>query len=147
MTSETARCLFSEGSVALPQGYQDRTVNIFPPPTAGDAAFNISRDTPQPNEALDAYIDRQLELMTTHLKGWKTLAREAVCLGHEGLQGECLHASYQRGAERVWQRQAVFLTEPDKVLVFTLSKTAELNAEDEKAFSELLASFRFHPQK
>jgi hypothetical protein len=147
MTSETARCLFSEGSVALPEGYQDRTVNIFPPPAAGDAAFNISRDTPEPNEALADYIERQLGLMKTHLKGWKTLAREAVRLGHDGPQGECLHASYMRGAERIWQRQAVFLTGPDKVLVFTLSKNTELSAQDEKAFSELLASFHSHPQK
>ncbi len=147
MTSETARCLFSEGSVALPEGYQDRTVNIFPPSAAGDAAFNISRDTPESGETLAAYIDRQLALMTSHLKGWKTLAREPATLGSEALEGECLHASYLRGAERIWQRQAVFLTAPDKVLVFTSSKNAELTARDEKAFGELLASFHSHPQK
>lgn len=72
---------FNEGLINFPDGYQDRTVNVFVPPVAEAPAFNISRDTLNPGEALAAYIDRQLALMEKHLKGWKQSARNAVTLG------------------------------------------------------------------
>ena len=49
-----------EGSIALPQGFQDRTVNMFvlgasiPAPLS----ITISRDTLLPSETLKAYVDR-----------------------------------------------------------------------------------------
>lgn len=48
--SALSRCAFSEGSVALPEGYADRTVNVL---LAGDdvsPSINISRDALQPAE-------------------------------------------------------------------------------------------------
>ena len=47
--SALSRCAFSEGSVALPEGYADRTVNVL---LAGDdvSSINISRDALQPAE-------------------------------------------------------------------------------------------------
>ncbi|MFQ8717411.1 MAG: DcrB-related protein [Enterobacter hormaechei] len=64
--------------IAFPEGYQDRTVNVFAPPAADAPAFNISRDALNPGEALAAYIDRQLALMAKHLKGWKQGERSAA---------------------------------------------------------------------
>ncbi|HEM8303702.1 TPA: DcrB-related protein, partial [Providencia stuartii] len=37
-----SRCVFSEGSVTLPDGYKEQTVNILISPTGN--AVNISRD-------------------------------------------------------------------------------------------------------
>ncbi|CAI1986024.1 Uncharacterized conserved protein [Serratia quinivorans] len=50
-----SRCTFTEGSVALPEGYSDRTVNVL---LAGDdisPSLNISRDALQPDETLNGY--------------------------------------------------------------------------------------------
>lgn len=47
-----SRCAFSEGSVALPDGYSDRTVNVL---LAGDdfsPSLNISRDALQEGRVL-----------------------------------------------------------------------------------------------
>ena len=71
MSEQHSQCLFSEGLINVPEGYQDRTVNVFAPPAADAPAFNISRDALNPGEALAAYIDRQLALMAKHIKGWK----------------------------------------------------------------------------
>lgn len=71
MSEPSSQCLFNEGMIAFPEGYQDRTVNVFAPPAADAPAFNISRDALNPGEALAAYIDRQLALMAKHIKGWK----------------------------------------------------------------------------
>jgi hypothetical protein len=74
MSELHSQCLFSEGLISFPEGYQDRTVNVFAPPAADAPAFNISRDALNPGEALAAYIDRQLALMEKHIKGWKQVS-------------------------------------------------------------------------
>jgi len=137
-------CLFTEGKVTLPAGYQDRTVNVITPAQQGAAALNISRDSLNENESLAAYIDRQLALLAQHLKGWKQAAREPAELGDKHLVGECVHASYLRDGKRVWQQQAVFNTQENHILVFTITKAAALDAADIQLFGQLLASFTGH---
>ena len=144
MSEPSSQCLFNEGMIAFPEGYQDRTVNVFAPPAADAPAFNISRDTLNPGEALAAYIDRQLALMEKHIKGWKQGERSAATLGDSLLQGEIVHASYLRDGKRVWQQQAVFTVDSHKILVFTMTCTRALGDADSAQFGELLRSFRFH---
>ncbi|ELV2794398.1 DcrB-related protein [Enterobacter ludwigii] len=144
MSEHSPQCLFNEGLINFPDGYQDRTVNVFVPPVAEAPAFNISRDTLNPGEALAAYIDRQLALMEKHLKGWKQSARNAVTLGDNLLQGEIVHASYLRDGKRIWQQQAVFNANTDKVLVFTMTCSRTLSDADSTLLGDLLRSFRFH---
>ena len=93
MSEPTSQCLFSEGLIDFPEGYQDRTVNVFAPPAADAPAFNLSRDALNAGEALAAYIDRQLALMEKHIKGWKQGERSAATLGDGLSQGETVHAS------------------------------------------------------
>ncbi|ENR0234451.1 DUF1795 domain-containing protein [Enterobacter bugandensis] len=144
MSEPTSQCLFSEGLIAFPEGYQDRTVNVFAPPAADAPAFNISRDALNPGQALAAYIDRQLALMAKHIKGWKQDERSPATLGDGLLQGETVHASYLRDGKRIWQQQAVFNVENDKILVFTMTCTRAPGDADSALFGDLLRSFRFH---
>ncbi|HFU2860449.1 TPA: DUF1795 domain-containing protein [Enterobacter cloacae] len=144
MSEPSSQCLFNEGMIAFPEGYRDRTVNVFAPPAADAPAFNISRDTLNSGEALAAYIDRQLALMEKHLKGWKQGERSAATLGDGLLQGEIVHASYLRDGKRIWQQQAVFNAEGDNILVFTMTCPRTLGDTDCALFGDLLRSFRFH---
>ena len=144
MSELHSQCLFSEGLINFPDGYQDRTVNVFAPPAADAPAFNISRDALNPGETLAAYIDRQLALMEKHIKGWKQGERSDATLGASLLQGEIVHASYLRDGKRVWQQQAVFNVDSHKILVFTMTCTRALDDADNALFGELLRSFRFH---
>ncbi|MBO4149528.1 DUF1795 domain-containing protein [Enterobacter cloacae] len=144
MSEPSSQCLFSEGLINFPDGYQDRTVNVFAPPAADAPAFNISRDALNPGETLAAYIDRQLALMEKHIKGWKQGERSDATLGDSLLQGEIVHASYLRDGKRVWQQQAVFTVDSHKILVFTMTCTRVLDDADSALFGELLRSFRFH---
>ena len=143
MSESSSQCLFNEGMIAFPEGYQDRTVNVFAPPAADAPAFNISRDTLNPGEALAAYIDRQLALMEKHLKGWKQ-GEQCRNARRRPLQGEIVHASYLRDGKRIWQQQAVFNAEGDNILVFTMTCTRTLGDTDCALFGDLLRSFRFH---
>lgn len=144
MSEPSSQCLFSEGLINFPDGYQDRTVNVFAPPAADAPAFNISRDALNPGETLAAYIDRQLALMEKHIKGWKQGERSDATLGDSLLQGEIVHASYLRDGKRVWQQQAVFTVDSHKILVFTMTCACALDDADSVLFGELLRSFRFH---
>ncbi|MGP3591527.1 DcrB-related protein [Vagococcus sp. WN89Y] len=144
MSEPAQPCLFTEGQVTLPEGYQDRTVNVFTPPGADAPAFNISRDTLNPGETLAAYIDRQMALMAKHLKGWKTGERGESVLGDNLVTGEVIHASYLRDGKRAFQQQAVFNPSADRILVFTMSATRALGDADSVLLRSLLQSFRFH---
>ncbi|ELY3469269.1 DUF1795 domain-containing protein [Cronobacter malonaticus] len=144
MSALSSVSLFNEGSISLPEGYQDRTVNVFVQPAAGAPSFNISRDALQPREILSAYIDRQLLLMQQHMKGWSHELRDSAVLGDNLLHGEIVHASYLRDGKRIWQQQAVFNIQDAHILVITMSSPTKLTERDNLLFMELLRSFRFH---
>lgn len=135
---------FSEGQVTLPEGYLDRTVNVFTSRNTQVPTFNIARDTLGPGENLTAYTDRQLALMAKHLKGWKQSERSAVMLGENLLQGESVHATFLREGKRIWQQQAVFNMQAGHILIFTLSSAEKLTERDSSLFNDLLRSFRPH---
>lgn len=137
-----SRCTFTEGSVMLPEGYSDRTVNVL---LAGDAAspsLNIARDALQPDESLAAYITRQLDTLSHSLKGWVLKGREPAGLGQDAQPGECVYASYLRDGKRIWQRQAIFALQDRHVLVFTLAHTRKLTPQDDGLLQQLLASYQ-----
>ncbi|HDU5650674.1 TPA: DUF1795 domain-containing protein [Klebsiella aerogenes] len=137
-----SRCAFSEGSVALPEGYADRTVNVL---LAGDdvsSSINISRDALQPAEALDGYVSRQLAALGQSLKGWAFKSREPVLLGGDLLAGEWVRASYLRDGKRIWQSQAVFALADGRVLVFTLAMARKLTPQYDALLQHVLNSYR-----
>lgn len=140
--SDFSRCAFTEGSVALPAGYIDRTVNVL---LAGDElspSISISRDTLQPAEALDGYVSRQLAALGQSLKGWVLKSREPAMLGGDLLDGECVRASYLRDGKRIWQSQAVFALADGLVLVFTLAMARKLTPQDDALLQHVLNSYR-----
>ncbi|AVJ16092.1 DcrB-related protein [Serratia rhizosphaerae] len=137
-----SRCAFTEGSVKLPEGYRDRSVNVL---LAGDdisPSLNISRDELLADETLADYVTRQLATLADGLKGWVQKSREPATLGNGVLSGECVHASYMRDGKRIWQRQAVFALPQGQVLVFTLAQPRKLTAQDEALLQQVLASYQ-----
>lgn len=140
--SALSRCAFSEGSVALPEGYADRTVNVL---LAGDdvsPSINISRDALQPAENLEGYVTRQLDALAQGLKGWAFKSREPATLGDGLTTGEWVRASYLRDGKRIWQNQAVFALAEGRVLVFTLAMARKLTPQDDALLLQVLSSYR-----
>lgn len=82
--------------------------------------------------------------MEKHIKGWKQGERSAATLGDGLSQGETVHASYLRDGKRIWQQQAVFNVDGNKILVFTMTCTHAPGDADRALFGDLLRSFRFH---
>jgi len=144
MSELSSFTLLNEGQVILPDGYQDRTVNIFTSFAKDAPSFTVSRDSLEPNEALAAYINRQLAQMQQHLKQWQQSERCPATLGENLSHGEIVHGSYQRNGRQVWQQQAVFNLQGAHILVFTMTATVMLTEADSALFDSLLKRFRLH---
>jgi hypothetical protein len=157
---QAQRVSFTEGSVQLPAGYEDRTANVLVPPNPqAQPNLNIARDTMKPGETLTTYIDRQIALLKSQLGGHRTLAREAIRLGPPsasasseedanmaavttGLIGESIDATFKSGKSLIFQRQAAFVMAPSRVLIFTASTLQGFGPEFEKLWSGWLASYQ-----
>lgn len=134
-----------EGSIALPQGFQDRTVNMFVLGASIPAPLSItvSRDTLLPSEALKAYVDRQVKMLASKLRGYTLLGRKDVALSSlapiDGLQ---IDAYYMNEGRPFYQRQAAFLIEPGRALIFSTTAQADFSSEQNQNWVDLLASFQ-----
>ncbi|RQQ79204.1 DUF1795 domain-containing protein [Burkholderia stagnalis] len=136
MADSESRIRIHEGSIVLPNGFEDRTTNLFvPADTATQPNLSVARDWLKEGETLAPYIDRQLALLKSRLQGQRLLARQVERLGPEtdGMPGERIDTAYRNGAKMVFQRQAAFIVAPGRVLIFTASSA--------KSFGETFDTF------
>ncbi|TDB45705.1 DcrB-related protein [Photorhabdus khanii] len=137
-----ARCQFTEGSILLPEGYQEQTVNILIAPDA--PALNISRDKLVEGEDLTSYLSRQKGLLKNGLRDWQLLAEQPTTLGDNRLQGMALLSRYRpKKGQQVYQYQAVFLLNEKKALIFTLSSPQKFTDAQRQWLDDCLQSFQF----
>ncbi|MBD1229008.1 DcrB-related protein [Xenorhabdus griffiniae] len=136
------RCQFTEGSITLPDGYQEQTVNIIIAPDA--PALNISRDQLHEGEDLTRYLTRQKGLLEKSLRDWQLLEEQDAQLGDNLLQGALLLSRYRpKKGQQVYQYQAVFLRDESKVLIFTMSSPQAFTETQRQWLNDCLNSFQF----
>ncbi|WP_263261075.1 DUF1795 domain-containing protein [Pseudomonas sp. RIT-PI-S] len=134
-----------EGSIALPHGFQDRTVNMFVLGSSIPAplSITISRDTLLPSELLNAYVDRQVKMLAAKLRGYTLLAKKPVSLSTVApIEGVQIDAYYMNEGRPYYQRQAAFLTAPGRALIFSTTAQADFSPEQNQDWANLLASFQ-----
>lgn len=134
------RVAFTEGSVGLPPGFEDRTTNLFVPANPQlQPNLSVARDWMKAGETLETYVDRQLGLLKSQLASHRLITREAARLGDGGaaLTGQRIDSVYKSGKSAVYQRQAAFEVAAARVLVFTASSPRGFG----DAFEELWASW------
>lgn len=145
-----SQLVFTEGRTAIPPGYREQTTNVLlPEDPLSQPTLNITRDSLQPGETLDAYVERQLALLEARLSGYRLLGRGPAWLGpdDDACEGHCIAASYRSGNHEVHQRQAVFLLEPSRALILTVSAGRPLTASEEQWWGEWQASYRRPPDE
>lgn len=134
-----------EGMIVLPEGFQDRTVNMFILGNSIPAPLNVtvSRDNMLPVEDLKAYIERQVKLIASKLRGYTVLGKKPAALSTERpFAGIQVDAYYLTDGRPVYERQAAFEIEPGRILVFSTTSQADFGAEQNENWLQLLASFR-----
>lgn len=134
-----------EGSIALPEGFEDRTVNMFvlgatiPAPLS----ITVSRDTLLPSELLKTYVDRQVKMLASKLRGYTLLSKKAVSLSTVApLEGIQIDAYYMTDGRPFYQRQAAFLIEPERAIIFSTTSQTDFSLDQTQSWSDLLASFQ-----
>jgi hypothetical protein len=144
MTADSLTLVFHEGTIALPDGYEDRTTNVLVPPNPQTQPnLSIARDHLEGGEALHAYVTRQVALLASRLTGHKVQRRGPAMLGRgeNALPGEQIDARHKAGGRMVYQRQAAFLVAPQRVLVFSASSPKPLDEAVDGLWQRWLASF------
>ena len=140
------RVVFTEGSVALPPGYEDRTTNVLVPANVQvQPNLSVARDRMKSGENLSAYVDRQLALLKSQLAGHHLLGRQPARLGTADdtvPEGERIDARYRNGKLTIYQRQAAFELSPGHIVVFTAARAHGFGEEFEQLWAQWLASYR-----
>jgi hypothetical protein len=134
-----------EGSIVLPTGFQDRTVNMFVLGASVPAplSITISRDMLLPTEALKAYVDRQIKMLASKLRGYTVLGKKSVLLSTSApIDGVQIDAYYMTDGRPFYQRQAAFLIEPGRAIIFSTTAQADFSSEQNQDWINLLASFQ-----
>lgn len=137
--------VLQEGSLTLPGGFQDRSVNLFIQGGTLPAPFSltISRDTTLPGEALADYIDRQVSLISAKLRKYKLASSRDAQLGSTTpLQGIQIDAHYQSDGRPIYQRQAAFPIATDRTLVFSATSQVPFDDALNQLWLDVLRSFQ-----
>lgn len=133
-----------EGTLSLPQGFNDRTVNMFVLGSTMPAPLSITvaRDDLLPSEDLTAYVERQLKLLASKMRGYTLLGKSAASLSASApVPGIQIDAYYLVDGRPFYQRQAAFLIEPRRALIFSTTSQGDFSAEQTAGWLELLQSF------
>jgi hypothetical protein len=132
-----------EGSVQLPAGFQDRSTNIFiqGDPAGSSLNFNIARDQLRPDESLQQYVTRQIDLMQNNMTSYKLKSRDPAQLGAGAIEGEQIDATSKSSGKTIYQRQAAFPLHGTHVLIFSAISTTMPGEKFARLWQDWLGSF------
>ncbi|WP_019366212.1 DcrB-related protein [Pseudomonas sp.] len=132
-----------EGRFLLPDGFADRTVNIFAlGGVPSSFTFSISRDALHPGETLSEYIDRQIGMLSARLRKFKLVHRqEAVLSETQPVNGIQIDSHHQSDGRLIYQRQAAFLMKDERILVISATTQSPFDAYHNNTWSSILSTF------
>jgi len=136
--------VLQEGSLSLPDGYIDRSVNMFTFGASVPAplSITIARDSLGQGEPLSDYVERQLRILASKLPGYTHLGSHAVSLSiDKPIPGIQVDGWYMSQGRPLYQRQAVFLLNAERALIFSASAQDEFSATQNQDWANLLAGF------
>ncbi|MCX3308698.1 DcrB-related protein [Pantoea vagans] len=136
-------CRFTEGTITLPEGYCERTLNTLADTRSVLPPITISRDKLGDHNNPEEYILSQLAILQKQMKDWQQEAHQPVVLGDNLTTGIMISYDFLRPDNlRLYQKQALFTLNMEDILIFSLSKASPITAPDIQLFSDTLKSFR-----
>lgn len=136
-------CRFTEGTITLPEGYCERTLNTLADTRSVLPPITISRDKLGDHNNPEEYILSQLAILQKQMKDWQQDAHQPVVLGDNLTTGIMISYDFLRPDNlRLYQKQALFTLNMEDILIFSLSKASSITAADLQLFSDTLKSFR-----
>ncbi|MBF5006798.1 DcrB-related protein [Diaphorobacter caeni] len=138
--------VFNEGSIEVPDGLIDQSVNLLGTKSGDGLNVVISRDLLQPQETLDAYVSRQLKSLQAQMAGFKLHARRTLNVNVERNAAEAIEIAfeYKQNGVKMHQRQAILIVpRTGQILVLAMTSALPFDAEDEQSWQFTLGSFQF----
>lgn len=136
-------CRFTEGTITLPEGYCERTLNTLADTRSVLPPITIYRDKLGDHNNPEEYILSQLAILQKQMKDWQQEAHQPVVLGDNLTTGIMISYDFLRPDNlRLYQKQALFTLNMEDILIFSLSKASPITAADLQLFSDTLKSFR-----
>lgn len=136
-------CRFTEGTITLPEGYCERTLNKLADTRSVLPPITISRDKLGDHNNPEEYILSQLAILQKQMKDWQQEAHQPVVLGDNLTTGIMISYDFLRPDNlRLYQKQALFTLNMEDILIFSLSKASPITSTDIQLFSDTLKSFR-----
>lgn len=136
-------CRFTEGTITLPEGYCERTLNTLAGTRSVLPPITISRDKLGDHNNPEEYILSQLAILQKQMKDWQQEAHQPVVLGDNLTTGIMISYDFLRPDNlRLYQKQALFTLNMEDILIFSLSKASPITSTDMQLFSDTLKSFR-----
>jgi len=136
-------CRFTEGTITLPEGYRERTLNTLADTRSVLPPITISRDKLGDHNNPEEYILSQLAILQKQMKDWQQEAHQPVVLGDNLTTGIMISYDFLRPDNlRLYQKQALFTLNMEDILIFSLSKASPITSTDIQLFSDTLKSFR-----
>ncbi|MGU3525042.1 DcrB-related protein [Enterobacteriaceae bacterium C23F] len=142
---DNQRCVFTEGSITVPEGLTDRSINMLGDAQSRLPPINITRDYLATHQDLAGYIQQQVSTLTRQVSGWQAKGQRTISLGDNAACGILLNYSFLRtDGLRLMHQQAVFLLGGRQILVFTTMKGSPFSEADNRRFLAAISSFRPH---
>lgn len=129
----------------LPGLTMDRSINVLTladPQQGTPFQVILNRDELLAGETLPQSFERQVGLMTRQVQSFKILARQAGPVGPQDIQVIGIESRFTQAGKNYHQLQALFVTEPPRLMVLTLSSHAPLGPGPREVWMDLLNSLR-----
>jgi hypothetical protein len=134
-----------EGSLTVPDGLVDRSVNMLMSPDGRNLSVVVTRDHLQSGETVDGFIKRQLADLSRRVNKFEEIGRAPAILGADPstqIKGVQISTRFKQSGQLTHQLQAVFeLVNRNHLLIFTCSSLAPHNDAEKSVWQQLLTSF------
>ncbi|MDL2274731.1 DUF1795 domain-containing protein [Desulfosarcina sp. OttesenSCG-928-G10] len=138
--------MMQEGTLALPDATEDRTVNIFQMTGVGKGEscnLVVNRDVCEAGETLEAYVSRQLKLLGRTMRSMKETARREAVIGTPqvpAMEIEVRSTDVSTGRVQ-YQILACCKLSDRSVLLFTLTSPSPLSEALRSDWQRIIGSF------
>jgi hypothetical protein len=129
-----------EGLLELPEGWEDRSINIFSRELAPNqiASIVITRDTT--SEPLSAFVDKTMKSLAKQLPRFMMFKRVPSTFG--AIEGEDVSFQWRREGMDIYQRQAFLPVAESKLLTFTISAPVKYRNEVDAELLTVVGDFK-----
>lgn len=139
--------VFNEGSIDLPESWQDQTVNLVSSggPMEPGLTISITRDTIPWGMGFAEYVDDQISQIEGTLADFRLLGRKPVAIGRAaGFELECTWKAKQG---RIHQIITIVQSADNRAMVLTASQPGTMSPSQQAEVRRIVSTLNLQPRR